>query len=105
MLSTKKINQIVKKIAAKYNPQFIYLFGSYAKGNATESSDIDLLIVDEKAGKKSTLEVDISLDLFPRDYHLDLVTYSPDAFASNIKSNNPLVSDVLRYGKKLYERK
>ena len=42
--SIEKIKDIVKPIANKYNVQSIYLFGSYARGEATEGSDLDFLV-------------------------------------------------------------
>ena len=36
----ERINPIVKK----YNIEIVYLFGSYARGEATEESDVDLLV-------------------------------------------------------------
>ncbi|AUD66116.1 hypothetical protein BK011_01755 [Tenericutes bacterium MZ-XQ] len=42
ILSFLTIKKNVAKIAAKYDIERIYLFGSYAKGQATENSDIDL---------------------------------------------------------------
>ena len=40
----EKIKDIVKPIAKKYNVQSIYLFGSYARGEANEYSDLDFLV-------------------------------------------------------------
>ena len=34
----------IKPVAEKYGLRAVYLFGSYARGEATEDSDIDLLI-------------------------------------------------------------
>lgn len=42
VLSFLTIKKSICKIAKKYNIERIYLFGSYAKGDATEQSDIDL---------------------------------------------------------------
>ncbi|WP_207645311.1 nucleotidyltransferase family protein [Pseudobutyrivibrio xylanivorans] len=39
-----EIKRIVKPIAESYGIQEIYLFGSYAKGTATEESDLDFLV-------------------------------------------------------------
>ena len=39
------VNRIVEKIKMQYQPEKIILFGSYAWGNPTKDSDIDLLIV------------------------------------------------------------
>ncbi|MGM9606129.1 MAG: nucleotidyltransferase family protein [Oscillospiraceae bacterium] len=35
---------IIQPIAEKYQIPAIYLFGSYARGTATDESDIDLLV-------------------------------------------------------------
>lgn len=39
-----EIRAIITPIAEKYRLPAVYLFGSYARGTATEKSDIDLLI-------------------------------------------------------------
>ncbi len=44
-----EIRQVMLKLSEKYDIQNAYLFGSYARGEATESSDIDILI---KGGEK-----------------------------------------------------
>lgn len=38
------IQSIIAPIARKYGIPAVYLFGSYARGTATETSDIDLLV-------------------------------------------------------------
>ena len=40
----ENIKDIVTPIVRKYNVQAIYLFGSYARGEATENSDLDFLV-------------------------------------------------------------
>ncbi|MBO5452958.1 MAG: nucleotidyltransferase domain-containing protein [Clostridia bacterium] len=40
----EEIKATVKPIADKYNVDSIYLFGSYARGDATENSDLDFLV-------------------------------------------------------------
>lgn len=44
VLSLNKIKEIVKPIALKYQVKEIYLFGSYARGEATDESDLDFLV-------------------------------------------------------------
>jgi hypothetical protein len=39
-----EIQAIVSKLAREYGAQRVYLFGSYARGDMTEGSDIDLRI-------------------------------------------------------------
>lgn len=40
----EQLRQIVAPIVQKYRIPAVYLFGSYARGEATEASDIDLLV-------------------------------------------------------------
>ena len=42
VLSFLEIKKAVKEVAKKYSINKVYLFGSYAKGQATQFSDIDL---------------------------------------------------------------
>jgi predicted nucleotidyltransferase len=47
-----EIKQRFEKIAQKYEIEEAYLFGSYARGEATKQSDVDIFI---KEGKIQTL--------------------------------------------------
>ncbi len=44
IFTIKDIEILVKPIAEKYRVKEIYLFGSYARGEADENSDIDFLV-------------------------------------------------------------
>jgi len=44
ILSVEQITDICNNIFNSLEVEYCYLFGSYAKGNATETSDVDLLI-------------------------------------------------------------
>ena len=78
-----KHHEIVKELVEKYSKKKevigIYTFGSLAKGNATEKSDVDIEIVFEKRSKgyelinKTTkgIKIDLSMvreDIFIRDF-------------------------------------
>ena len=47
MTTQQEIERIVRRIAEGYQPIKVILFGSYAYGDPTADSDIDLLIVKE----------------------------------------------------------
>ena len=44
ILTLDQIKEICREIFEEYNVEYCYLFGSYAKGRAKETSDIDLLV-------------------------------------------------------------
>jgi uncharacterized protein len=48
----KEIEKIKQQIIDKFNPVKIVLFGSIARGNYNEGSDIDLLIVQESVADR-----------------------------------------------------
>lgn len=52
ILELKDIIRKCSKVFEKYEVNFCYLFGSYAKGKATETSDVDLLISTNVKGLK-----------------------------------------------------
>lgn len=52
--SIDEIKNIILPIAQRYHLQAVYLFGSYARGDANEDSDIDL-IVDTRGTELNTL--------------------------------------------------
>lgn len=48
--SIDELKQKITPIAKKYDLRAVYLFGSYARHEATEQSDVDILV--ERAGSK-----------------------------------------------------
>lgn len=55
VLTLEKITEIVKPIALKYKVEAIYLFGSYARGEATADSDLDFLVFGGNEFKKTLI--------------------------------------------------
>lgn len=45
MIDRSIIINLISMIAVNVNPDKIYLFGSYATGQANENNDIDLLVI------------------------------------------------------------
>lgn len=73
----KKI--IIEKIYSEINPKQIILFGSHAYGTATEESDIDLMIVEEKiVGSKVKEAVRIKRILNEVDMSKDILVVSEE---------------------------
>ena len=59
--SLDEIKAVVSQLAKKYGAQRVYLFGSYARGDMTASSDIDLRI--DKGNIKGFQLAGLLLDL------------------------------------------
>ena len=83
--SVEEIKRRVAAVARQYRIPAVYLFGSYARGDATETSDIDVLIDRENSNIISLFD----LGAFYNDLNealgkpVDVVTtdslYQPDA--------------------------
>lgn len=46
MISEETIKKAIKRLVKAGKPQKIYLFGSYARGDARKQSDLDFLVVE-----------------------------------------------------------
>ncbi len=70
----KKQQETIKSILAPFEPEYIGIFGSYARGDEREDSDLDILV---QFGKRLTLFdlVGLEQDLTEAlDIKVDLVT-------------------------------
>ncbi|MBO7179352.1 MAG: helix-turn-helix domain-containing protein [Clostridia bacterium] len=52
VLTLEEIRKICVSILSKYPVEYCYLFGSYAKGKASATSDVDLLVCTTLSGLK-----------------------------------------------------
>ena len=84
-------------IDAKYSFSRIILFGSYAKGNYNEESDIDIAVV----FKDYSNLLDIQLELMRLRRKIDS-RIEPHPFReSEFKLSNPIVSEIIKYGQEI----
>ena len=58
-----EIAQRVRPVAEKYHLRAVYVFGSYARGEAREESDVDLLIDDTDSGLRGLAYGGLCYDL------------------------------------------
>ena len=103
---SKTLPQAVKKIAETLKPEKIILFGSYAYGNPTPDSDVDLLIIMKTDAKQTERYLAVSRVLSPRLFPVDIIVKTP-AEVRNALSNkeNFFIREIILRGKTLYERK
>ena len=45
MVTQEQIEEVKNRLVANYQPNKIILFGSYARGDANEDSDLDIIVV------------------------------------------------------------
>lgn len=94
ILEVEDIKRKCAKVFANYEVNFCYLFGSYAKGKATETSDVDLLISANVKGLRFYgLVEEIRTALCKKVDVLDM---------NQLKDNLELTEEILRDGIKVY---
>ena len=59
----EEISRRVRPVAEKYHLKAVYVFGSYARGEAREDSDVDLLIDDTDSGLRGPAYGGLCYDL------------------------------------------
>jgi len=75
-----------------------WLFGSYARGNQHENSDIDIAII-LNDNENHTFETDVKLMVIRKG---DESFIEPHAFSKNeFNANLPIVNQILQYGERL----
>jgi predicted nucleotidyltransferase len=104
--TTEEIKRIVNQIAKKYELGAVYLFGSYARNEATDGSDIDFLIDRTNSKIKSLLDMGaLYNDLFEKfGKSIDIVTTNSLEQPSNKRHNLDLKRNLKKEGMKIYER-
>ena len=83
-------------------PQKIILFGSQAKGTATERSDIDICVIAETTNKRELL-TDLYCEI-DSEKPVDFLLYTPEEWNKNIEDAQSFAYKLNREGMLLYER-
>ncbi len=102
-LSGELLSRIKQRLVTALKPEQIILFGSYAYGEPTEDSDIDLLVIvfqsDEPRYRRASPAYKVLRSIgMPKD--ILVMTRAEVNRKSSVPSS--LVSQVLRAGKVLY---
>ena len=84
--------------------QKIYLFGSYAYGNPTKDSDLDVCVVLDNVEERLKIVIDIQRALLHNKiFECDLLVYKQEQF---YRSKNPMSIEhtIMEKGEIIYER-
>ena len=71
-----------------------YLFGSFAKGDEHEFSDIDLALVSKNFNGIIHEDIKPFLDLLAKHYRIQPITFHPQ----KLKEGGPLIEEILNTG-------
>jgi uncharacterized protein len=102
MISREEIQAFVDQVVRRFRPVAVILFGSFANGNATEDSDVDLMVVMPHRGSGARTATQIRLAC-PRAFPMDLIVRTPAEVRRRVKGKDPFLCEVTSKGIVLHE--
>jgi len=110
VLKTKKekiLSEIVEKLKREYDPIKIILFGSYAYGNPTEDSDIDLFILKDSKERGVERFVSVKKIIYDPNHKIPVspLVYTPKEVEKRLRMGDDFIKEILEKGVILYERR
>ena len=101
MVDRKQIETYCAAVAREFKPEKIILFGSYAYGEPTEDSDVDLLVVmPHRKGTRPSLEIRRRI---AAGFPLDILVRAPREMARRLSLGDSFTHEILRNGRVIYE--
>ena len=99
----RKINRVIEALQP-YKPEKIYLFGSLARGEGDDLSDLDIVVI-KRTRVRFLDRLRQVAGLLPLSLGgIDILVYTPQEFARMQKEGNAFVEMILDEGKLIYGR-
>ncbi len=98
----ERVEHIIASLE-EYDPQRVILFGSWARGDEDEYSDLDLVIIKETQ-ERFLDRLERVYDLVKPTFAMDVLVYTPKELAEMQERNNYFTEMVLKEGVVIYER-
>jgi uncharacterized protein len=102
MIEMQQIEALGRQIADQFQPEQIILFGSYASGQQTADSDVDLLVILPFEGYPFRKASEI-LDATNPNFAVDLLARTPEQIKQRLALGDDFIQDILEQGRILHE--
>jgi predicted nucleotidyltransferase len=96
------IRAFARRVAARFDPDKIILFGSRAYGTPHEDSDVDILVI-MPASNQLSMAYRIGVSCEP-DFPLDLIVRTPENMRWRLEEGDSFLREIVSRGKILYEK-
>jgi predicted nucleotidyltransferase len=103
MISEKTIQQAVERLVAAANPSKVILFGSYARGDATEDSDLDLMVIEQEVQNAGDEMIRLHRAVGDVGIGVDVLVYSDKEAYRRSQVPGTVLYCAFREGKVLYD--
>lgn len=98
------LRALTDRIVALRPDAAILLFGSRARGDSRDDSDVDLLVVTETKENPLTVAGELYIALSDRDFGLDLVVMTPQRLRAKRQGFDPFLREAIAQGRLLHGR-
>src|SRR5437762_6016799 len=96
------IRDFARRVAERFRPDKIILFGSYAYGTPHEDSDVDILVV---MPARNELDQSVRIELACESYFpLDIIVRTPENMRWRLEEGDSFLREIVSWGKVLYEK-
>jgi predicted nucleotidyltransferase len=95
---------VVQRIVTTLKPEQVILFGSYAYGQPTPDSDVDLLVIMNTSVPDKERYLAVCRLLRPRPFPVDILVRTPQEIAKALAKGDFFIREITSRGKVLYER-
>lgn len=99
-----KIREMARRIAERFDPEKIILFGSHARGDAGPDSDVDLLVVMSDPGSEKDRTIGMRMVVRGLGLPKDICVVTADDVARFRDIPGTVIKPAFAEGKILYER-
>ena len=101
-VTLQAIREIVQQIVERFRPQKVILFGSYAHGNPTPDSDVDLLVIMETSERVLHAAARISAAI-DHPFPLDTLVFRPSELKASLERKGVFATEIMANGIVLHE--
>lgn len=99
------IKDFTKKVVKNLEPKCIILFGSLARGDFNERSDVDIIIISPNLPKSYFERAELLYSLIRASASIDPIGYTPNEFVNMIKKRHCTSLFAMEEGKPLFGKK
>jgi predicted nucleotidyltransferase len=100
----KRVRQLVNSLLP-YQPERLYLFGSWARREEDELSDLDLVVIKQTASPFFERLRQVSGFLPPDIGGVDVLVYTPEEFTKMLQEGNAFAETIMEEASLIYDRK
>ncbi len=102
MVQLSNIKNLAERIAEHFQPEKIILFGSFAYGDPTEDSDVDMLVVMPFEGRAPKMATKIWMKTRP-NFPIDIMVRRPEEIEERLAMGDFFIREIMEKGVALYE--